>query len=207
VKFVKTIYVRGNTGNPVVDALRNILMLLLFPIILAIGLIIMFFASLLSFWQRLTTSKKDRQIEKENEIERLKLQNHWSIFALVDELVIQRKFGGSLPWDSGDYLNLYSDPKIPYLEYKPFGDWLYVEFNGVFLQRWSDNTATTCNLVFIDAESLQVIELLQDIPTRNWIVKKTDLNILEFTFETEQAKSTYSVDLKEIDEKRRDLHQ
>ena len=131
MKFVKTIYISGHTGNPVVDALRNILMLLLFPIILAIGLIIMFFAGLLSLGQRLTSGKKDRQIEKDNEIERLKLQNQWSIFVSVDDLSIQKQFAGSLPWDSGDYFYLYSQPEIAYFEDKLFGDWLYVEFSGV----------------------------------------------------------------------------
>jgi len=131
---VKTIYIRGNTGNPVVDALRNILMLLLFPIILAIGLIIMFFAGLFSLGQRLTISKKDRQIAESNEKITFELQQQWSAFTSVDDLAIQKQFAGSLPWDSGDYFYLYSRPEIAYFEDKLFGDWLYVEFNGVFLQ-------------------------------------------------------------------------
>lgn|GEM_PF-3035551 len=206
MKFVKTIYKHGKTGNRAIDALWNILILLLSPVILAVGLVIIFFAALLSLGQRLTTSKKDRQIARANEKTSLEPLQQWSILASVNDLVIYRKFCGALPWDSGDYFNLYGDPEIPYLAYKPFGDWFYVEFNGVFLQRWSDTTATTCSLVFVDADSLQVIELLHHIPTRNWIVKKKDLNFLEFTFETLQSKSTYGVDLHEIDIKREVLN-
>lgn len=202
MKFVKTIYIKSNSGNRAVDALRNILTLLLFPIILVVGLVVMFLVGLLSFWQRLTTSKKEQQLETENEAKRLELQKQWSVFTTVNNLVINNQFGGSLPWDSGNYFYLKSEPKISYLDNKIFGDWFYTEFDCVFLQQWNDTTGSSCDLIFIDTISLRVFELMNDIPSRWWTAKKLDTEAVEFNFTTAQYESAFILDLQEIDNKR-----
>jgi hypothetical protein len=93
----------------------------------------------------------------------LTLREQWSIFITLDNLNIIKQLAGSLRWDSGDYFNLESDPEIPYLEDKYFGDWFIADFGGVFLQKWNYPGIVDCDLIFIDNDSLKVVELQKNI--------------------------------------------
>jgi len=103
-----------------------------------------------------------------------------------------------LPWDSGECFYLDSDPEIPYLYDKYFGDWLIVDFDGVFLQKWNNILGTYCDLVFIDADTLEVIEFKKNIPSKNWVNEKTSSGEIKFTFKTIGIDITYMISRAEI---------
>lgn len=169
----------------------------LYPIFLLFGLLFMFLAGLLSLWQWLTTSKEDLQKQKQGILEAESKNKQWSVFISTDSVLIEQQLAGSLPWDSGDYLYLKSNPTIPYLTDKLFGDWLLVDFGGVFLQKWNDTRNINCDLIFIDLDSMKVSVLEKSLPTKHWTTEKLNSDEIKFQFTTADNDFTYVV--KQID--------
>jgi len=193
---------RPNTGNKFVDGLLTVLTIPLYPIILLFGLVVMVFAGLLSPWQRLTTSKEDIQKQKQDIRETESQSKKWSIFTSTNSVHIEQQLAGSLPWDSGDYLYLKSNPAISYLTDKLFGDWLLVDFGGVFLQKWNDTRNINCDLVFIDFDNLKVTVLQESLPTKHWTTEKINPDELRFTFTTADSDLTYIVKQTDVNQNR-----
>jgi hypothetical protein len=191
---------RPNTGNKFVDGLLTILTIPLFPTFLLIGLLVMVFAGLLSLWQRLTISKADLQKQKQEILETERQNKQWRVFTSTNHIQIQQQHAGSLPWDSGDYLYLKSNPTIPYLTDKIFGDWLLVEFGGVFLQKWNDTRNINCDLIFVDFGTLKVTELKKGLPTKHWTTEKINPDEIKFTFTTTDNNLTYIVKGTEVNQ-------
>ena len=189
---------RPKTNNKFVDGLLTVLTILFYPIILLFGLLVMFFAGLLSLWQRLTIDKEDFQKQK-LDIAKLENQNkQWKVLNTTKLVLIEQKLAGSLPWDSGDYLYLRSNPTISYLTDNIFGDWLLVDFRGVFLQKWNDTRNINCDLIFIDFETLNVSILKENLPTKHWKTEKINADEIKFTFTTSDSDLTYIVKRTEI---------
>ncbi len=172
---------RPNSGNKFVDGLLTILTIPLYPILLLFGLLIMLFLGGIAIWQRVTTSEEDVQKEKQAILEEESKRNQWTTFTSADNILINRQLAGSLPWDSGDYLHLKSEPPIAYLEDKLFGDWLLVGFGGVFLQRWNDPRKINCDLIFIDYSTLKVTEIKVGLPTKNWTAERLNAEEIRFS--------------------------
>lgn len=191
---------RPDTGNKFVDGLLTILTIPLYPIFLFFGILIMIFAGLLSLWQRLTTSTENLQKQKQDTLETENRNKQWSIFTSTDSVLIEQQLAGSLPWDSGDYLYLKSKPTISYLMGKWFGDWLLVDFGGVFLQKWNDTRNINCDLVFIDLETLKVTVLQKSLPTKHWTTAKINSDEIKFTFTTAENDLTYIVKRIEVNQ-------
>jgi hypothetical protein len=190
ITFVKKIK-HAETGNKLIDSL---LVFFLYPLVLVFGLLAMCFVGLLSFWQKLTNSKKELQEAEEMKFKITNESKHWSIFTMMPNVAIEKQLAGSLPWDSGDYFYLKSSPEIEYLNNKLFGDWLLVASGGVFLQRWNDTENINCDLAFIDLDTLKVTELKTDIPTKHWETEKVNENEIKFTFSTLKADLVYIID-------------
>jgi hypothetical protein len=184
---------RPNTGNKFADGLLTILTILLYPVILLFGVVILLFAGLFSIWQRLTTSRKDFKKEKQDILETENRKKQWCIFSSTNNVLIEKQLAGSLPWDSGEYLYLKSNPTISYLTDKLFGDWLLVDFGGVFLQKWNDTRNINCDLIFIDLDTLKVTVLQKKIPTKHWTTEKLSPDEIKFTFSTADNDLTYIV--------------
>lgn len=184
---------RPNTGNKFVDGLLTILIIPLYPLVLLFGLLVILFAGLLSLWRQLTTNQEDLQKQKKDALE-IEIKNkQWSVFTSTNSILIEQQLAGSLPWDSGDYLYLKSNPTISYLTGKLFGDWLLVEFGGVFLQKWNDTRNINCDLVFIDFDTLEVTILQKSLPTKHWITEKVNSNEIKFTFSITESDLSYIV--------------
>lgn len=158
----------------------------------------MLFAGLLSLWQRLTISKDDYQKQKQDVLETESKSKQWGIFTSTSNVLIEQQLAGSLPWDSGNYLHLKSNPTISYLTNKLFGDWLLVDFGGVFLQKWNDTRNINCDLVFIDFDTLEVTVLQKSLPTKHWATEKVSPNEIKFTFTTADNDLTYIVKRTEV---------
>jgi hypothetical protein len=189
---------RPKTGNKFVDGLLTILTIPLYPVVLLFGLLVMFFAGLLSIWQRLTRSKDDLQKQKQDTLETESKQ--WSVFTSTNSIHIEQQLAGSLPWDSGDYLYLKSNPTVSYLTGKLFGGWLLADFGGVFLQKWNDTRNINCDLIFIDYNTLKVTELKTHIPTKHWTTEKLNPDEIKFTFTTADNDLTYIIKRTEVNQ-------
>lgn len=160
----------------------------------------MLFAGLLSLWQKLTTSKEELQKQEQDIIETECKSKQWSVFASTNSIHIEKQLAGSLPWDSGDYLYLKSTPTISYLTGKLFGDWFLADFGGVFLQKWNDTQNINCDLVFIDSNTLKVIELENRLPTKHWTTEKLNQDEIKFTFTTADNDLIYIVKRKDVNQ-------
>ena len=160
----------------------------------------MVFVGLLSLWQRLITSKTDLYKQKQDIIEAETQSKKWGVFTSTNSVLIEQQLAGSLPWDSGDYLYLKSNPTISYLTDKLFGNWLLIDFGGVFLQKWNDTRNINCDLVFIDFDNLKVIVLQKSLPTKHWTTEKINSNEIKFTFTTADNDLTYIVKQTEINQ-------
>jgi hypothetical protein len=176
---------------------------ILYPFVLIFGLIFMILAALISFWQRLTITKSELENERNEETESLVNQKEWLPFISIKNINIESQFVGSLPWDSGDYLYLNGDPEILYLTDKLFGDWIHIALGGVFIQRWNNASEIICDLIYIDSDSLQVIELQKQIPSKNWKSENIDPDTVMFTFTTSKFELIYRVNLEEINKQKK----
>jgi len=187
---------RPKTSNKFIDGLLTVITILFYPIILLFGLLFMLFAGILSLWQRLTIRKDNLQKTK---LDTEKSENkQWQVFTSTNHVLIEQKLAGSLPWNSGDYLYLRSNPTISYLTDNIFGDWLLVDFRGIFLQKWNDTRNINCDLVFIDFDTLNVSVLQKNLPTKHWTTEKINADEIKFTFTTSDNDLTYIVKQTEI---------
>lgn len=180
-------------ANKFADGLLKILTIPLHPVALLFGLLLMLCDGLLTLWQRLTTSQEDLQIQRQDTLDTEIKSKQWNVFTSSNSILIEQQLAGSLPWDSGNYLYLKSNPTISYLTDKLFGDWLLVDFGGVFLQKWNDTRDINCDLVFIDFNTLEVTILQKSLPTKHWTTEKVNSNEIKFTFTTADNDLTYVV--------------
>ena len=155
---------RPKTNNKFLDGLLTVITILFYPIILLFGLFVVFLAGLLSLLQRLTLRKEVLQETKLDAVKSENKNKEWQVFTSTNHVLIEQKLAGSLPWNSGNYLHLRSNPTISYLTDNIFGDWLLVDFRGIFLQKWNDSRNINCDLVFIDFDTLNVSVLQKTCP-------------------------------------------
>jgi hypothetical protein len=180
------------------NGLYKVLAIVLFPLILVVGLIIILFAGLLSIWQTITSTKEEREKNKQEKIRLEGLKTNWGFFYKNDKVKIEEQLAGSLPRDSGDYLHLRSTPTIPYLTQKIFGDWFLVDFDGIFLQKWNNTNDINCDLIFVEFASLNVAVIKAKIPSKDWTTEKLDKNEIKFTFMTENEDLIFLVTQQEL---------
>ncbi|MFZ4726125.1 MAG: hypothetical protein ACOYMD_11840 [Paludibacter sp.] len=192
---------RPKTSNKFIDGLLTVITILFYPIILLIGLFVMLLAGLLSLWQRLTIRNEVSQETKLNTVKTANNDKEWQVFTSTDYFLIEQKIAGTLPWDSGDYLYLRSNPTISYLTDNIFGDWLLIDFRGVFLQKWNDTQEINCDLAFIDFDTLNVSVLQKNLPTKHWTTEKINADEIKFTFTTSDNDLTYIVSRTEVNKK------
>lgn len=178
-------------GNRFLNAILNLLMLVLYPLIITIGIVIMLFSGIISLFQRLT-AKTDFEIEPEpTEIEQ------WNILTNINGLNIYQKYVGEIRFGPA-YLNLKSEPKIDYLESKLFGDWFFTYSNGVLLQQWNSTEKPNSNLIFIGIDNLTVLVLEKNIPSVLWKIVETKDKDLELNCDTGKEILTYKIEIKNV---------
>ncbi len=178
-------------GNIFLNGLLSVLSILLYPIIIAIGLIIMLFVGIFAFFQRLF-SKSELEIESTpTEIEQ------WSILTNIGGLNIYQKYIGQIRFGPG-YLNLKSEPEIPYLNNKFFGDWFFTYSNGILLQQWNSTEKPNTNLIFVSIDNFEVQILEKNIPSINWKIVETEDKTLELNCDTGKDVLTYKIEIKNV---------
>ena len=142
--------------------------------------------SLFSFFK-----KKQPQTQPKIVSPNLPALNAWGIFYQQRDFNLYNRFAGSLPNGNGDYIYLKSYPEIPQLERRHFGEWLHISKKGIYLQQIDDVTTTSCSLLYIDFEALEVTTLKTGIPTKNWEAGYTNNNNPQIIFKGPENE-TYS---------------
>jgi len=118
------------------------------------------------FWSRLF-GKKKADAPPKTLLPDLPALNAWGVFFQCNGLSLYSRVAGSLP-DGTPYIYLKSYPEIFALERRIFGDWIYPARNGVYLQRWDDNNATTYALMYISFERMEAEVLKTSIKSIEW---------------------------------------
>jgi hypothetical protein len=178
-------------GNRFLNGLISILMLIFYPMIIAVGIVIMLFVGIFAFFQRLLLKPRLEIESTTTEIER------WNILTNISGLNIFQKYVGQIRFGPA-YLNLKSEPEIDYLKNKPFGDWFFTYSNGILLQQWNSTEKPNTNLIFIGINNLEVQVLEKNIPSINWEIVETRDKTLELNCDTGKEVLTYKIEIKDV---------
>ena len=179
---------KPETSNRFTNGLVNILSVILYPLILLFGLVTLFFAAILSLYQKTFTNKGDN-----TSTENLQPSiEQWSILTEQGNLKIFSKFAGEARFGPA-YLHLKSDPVIAYLTDKIFGDWFFHRDNVLFLQQWNSTGKPNTNLVAIHTLTFDIKLLEQNIPSVLWNIVETENSSLQLTCDTGHEILRYSI--------------
>jgi len=179
---------KPQTSNRFVSGLLNILSIVLYPIALLIGLVTILFAAIVSLFQiTSSTASKEKLVDKEQTF-----SETWSVLTEQDNLKIFRKFAGEVCFGPV-YLHLKSDPIIPFLTDKIFGDWFFYFDNMLLLQQWSSTDKPNTNLIGIDTLTFDTNILMHNIPSVLWDIVETEADDLQLTCDTGTEILKYSI--------------
>ena len=179
---------KQETSNKFISGLVNVILIVLYPLVLLIGLVTMFFAALISFYQKIFTTKAHVRI-----VENTKSSvEHWSIMTERDNLKILSSYAGEVRFGPV-YLNLKSEPLIPFLGSKVFGEWIFYRDNILFLQKWNSTNKPNTDLVAIDTLTFEIKVIQQNIPSVLWDIVETENGNLRLTCDTGYEILKYSI--------------
>ncbi|ESU22788.1 hypothetical protein FSS13T_25280 [Flavobacterium saliperosum S13] len=197
IEFISKIG-KPKTGNPIINSLVNILVILSYPIIIILGLCFMLIMLLFSLFQSIFSSKKENTIETIPEIipriNQSSWENQWSIFTSTNQIKLYQNFIGEVRFGPV-YLNIKSEPSIQKLSGKIFGDWFYQYQNGIFLQQWNSIDKANANLIFINPENFEMEIIKQNIPSVLWKMKRNENESLELICDTGNEILKYEIEV------------
>ncbi|MGS2727937.1 hypothetical protein ACU8DI_15130 [Psychroserpens sp. BH13MA-6] len=175
------------------NGIRNILMFILYPIILVVGIIILVFVGVFAYFQRLF-SKTENEMElqtQSTDIEQWNILTNFSGVNIYQKYVSEIRFGQA-------YWELKSEPRIPFLENKFFGDWFFTYSNGILLQQWNSTEKPNTNLIYIGINNLEALVLEKNIPSVIWKIVETKDKTLELNCDTGKDVLTYKIEIKNV---------
>jgi hypothetical protein len=178
---------KPQTSNRFVSGLLKVLSLVLYPIILFIGLVAILFAAIVSLFQKRPTESEENLLDKKQTF-----IEPWSILTEQGNLKIFSKFAGEVRFGPA-YLHLKSEPVIPLLTDKVFGNWFFHFDNMLLLQQWNSPDKANTNLVSIDTLTSDTNVLLQNIPSVLWDIVETETDDLQLTCDTGTEILKYSI--------------
>lgn len=162
---IKTIYKKiiiRNEENPFL----KILILLIYPFLLLFGGIFMVCVWFLSLFQH-----KEKIEPRENYFEK------WILLAECKNLKIFKKYFAEIRFGP-EYFFLKSEPKIPELNDKHFGDWFFRFENQIFLQQWNSTASPNTNLIVINCEDFTFETLKTNLKSVNWKMENNNENFI-----------------------------
>ena len=179
-------------GNKFLNGLLNVLTIILYPILIVFGLIYLLFIIVLGLFRNLTMTKQKKEEEK---IEVNNAIDEWTIWTGMNGLNLFKKFRGEIRFGP-PYLSLKSEPKIPELNDKMFGDWFFQYKNGLLLQQWNSTDSPDTDLIFIDKDSLEVQLIEKNIPSVLWDIVETEDQVLQLKCDTGKEIFKYKIEIK-----------
>jgi hypothetical protein len=176
---------RKDSDNWIQGILKGGLAIILYPFIFLIGLVIIFFALVISVFQkRDNTDKTDNKVTVEP----------WAILTEFNGVTVWKKYKGEIRFGPV-YVEIKTEPIIPGLENKIFGDWLYTHGHGLFLQQWTRIDSPNTSLVYLDTKDKKLINLKESINSVTWdMVKLTDKK-LELKCDTGDRILNYEIEV------------
>lgn len=187
---------KPDTGNGFVNGLLKVLSIILYPLLILGGLLFMLFAILLSIFQRLTSTKVQRQADKSADLKDKSIEKQWTILTETNRVKLYQHYGGEIRFGPV-YLKLKSNPHIATLTGKLFGDWFFLYQNGIFLQQWNSTDNANTNLIFVDTDNLEVKVIRKNIPSVLWKIVETENKTLELICDTGKEMLTFKIDTTE----------
>jgi len=148
----------------------------------------MLFAVIVSLFQKMfSTESKEKLADQEQTF-----TETWSVLTEQGKLKFFSKYVGEVRFGPA-YLHLKSDPAIPFLTDKVFGDWFFHHDNMLLLQQWNSTDKPNTNLIAIDTMTFDTTALLQNIPSVLWDIVETEQNNLQLTCDTGSEILKYSI--------------
>jgi len=187
---------KPDTGNRFVNGLLEVLSVILYPFIIVGGLLVMVFALLLSIYQRLTTTKSNRQADKFVNLQDKAMEKPWEILTETNKIKLYQQYCGEIRFGP-IYLKLKSSPTIETLSGKIFGTWFFCYQNGIFLQQWNSTDKANSNLIFVDTDTFDTKIIRENIPSVLWNIVETGNNALNLICDTGREILTFNIDIKE----------
>jgi hypothetical protein len=182
-----------HSANRFVSGFFITLMLILSPLLLLLVMLFLLILFLISMFQRLTSTKEQRQAAKSSELINKSIDHQWTIFAETNGATLYQQISG-IVCNGPDYLNLKSDPHIETLTGKLFGNWFFSYQNGIFLQQWNSIKKPDTNLIFLNTENLELKVILQNIPTVFWNMVETENKSLELVCDSGNEILIYKIE-------------
>ena len=121
-------------------------------------------------------------------------EEQWTILTSINDLKIEQKFIDEIRFGPA-YFELKSEPNIQSLQNKTFGDWFYRHKTRVLLQQWNSTSTPNTNLIFIDAETLELRSIKENIPSVLWSLTETEDKTLQLNCDTGREILTYKIEL------------
>ena len=141
--------------------------------------------------------KKQPQIPQKTVLPDLPALNAWGIFFQQGNFNLYSRFAGSLPGESSNMIYLKSYPELPQLERLQYADWLYIAFNGIFLQRWDTAEGSLTSLLFVDVDTVSVKEVKTNIQSNDWSAyMQGDALVFTFNGDAKEVVEITAADLK-----------
>ena len=183
---------KPDTGNGFINGLLKVLSIILYPLLIMGGMLFMLFTILLSIFQRLTSTKEQRQADKVADLKDKSAEKQWTILIESNRVKLYQQYSGEIRFGPV-YLILKSNPHISTLTGKLFGDWFFRYQNGIFLQEWNSTYNPNTNLLFVDTDNLETKVITKNIPSVLWKIVETENKTLELICDTGKEILTYEI--------------
>ena len=173
---------KKDSDNRIQGILKSGLTIILYPFILVFGLLIMFFALIISVFQR--RDNTERKVAEEP----------WTILTEFNGVTVWKKYRGEIRFGP-TYVEIKTEPEIPGLDNKIFGDWLYAHGQGVFLQQWNRTDTPNTSLVYLDTKGKKLMNIKESINSVSWdMVTRADKK-LELKCDTGDNLLNYKIEV------------
>jgi hypothetical protein len=176
---------KKDSDNWIQGVLKSGLAIILFPFIIIFGLVIMFFALVISFFQ-----KRDSTDNIENKV----TEEPWAILTEFNGVTVWKKYRGEIRFGPV-YLDIKSEPTISGLDDKIFGDWLYAYRQGFFLQQWNRTDTPNTSLVYLDTNDKKIKTIKDSINSVHWDMVEHADKKLELKCDTGHTVINYEIEM------------
>jgi hypothetical protein len=175
---------KKESDNWILRILKGVLAIILYPFIIVFGLVVMFFAFVISVFQ-----KHDHTDNVGNKV----AEEPWTILTEFNGVKVWKKYRGEIRFGPV-YLDLKTEPMIFGLDNKIFGDWLYAHGQGLFLQQWNRTDTPNTTLVYLDTRDKKLINIKDSINSVTWDMVKLSDKKLELKCDTGEKVLNYEIE-------------
>jgi hypothetical protein len=93
------------------------------------------------------------------------------------------------------YFDIKTDPTIPGLEDKIFGDWFYRYGQGLLLQKWNSTDKPNTTLMYLDFKDKKITKIQGSINSVIWDIVEREDKKLELNCDTGDKIVKYEIEM------------